>query len=392
MKTVQGFDLKLLIDTGANKNYLSPQLVKKATKLPFPSVVKNISGKHFIENFVEFNPFPNATKSKFVFHVFKFHDFFDGLIGYETLQELGAIIDTKNNTLNIAGISYKMYRKYPEIISKEIPSQTILNIEIPVSIDNGDFLIESDYKILPNLIICAGLYRAHENKAFITIENLSKSPQLFSLDFPFEVELNNFEQYEINDELNSLDTITISNRYRKLVEQLRLNHLNSEEKTKLMKIIEEYQPTFYIEGESLSNTTEIKHTIYTKDDFPVYQKSYRYPHCHKEEVSNQIQKMLTEGIIRPSNSPWNSPIWVVPKKRDASGQQKWRIVVDYRKLNAKTVDDKFPIPNITDILDKLGRSTYFTTLDLASGFHQIEMLKKIYLKQPFQLMADITNM
>lgn len=64
--------------------------------------------------------------------------------------------------------------------------------------------------------------------------------------------------------------------------------------------------------------------------------------------------MLRENIIRPSTSPWNSPIWVVPKQIDAAGIQKWRIVVDYRKLNAKTIDDKFPIPNITDILDKLG--------------------------------------
>lgn len=48
-------------------------------------------------------------------------------------------------------------------------------------------------------------------------------------------------------------------------------------------------------------------------------------------------------------------------------------MIDYRKLNQKTVDDKYPLPNITEILDKLGRATYFTTLDLASGFHQIEI-------------------
>lgn len=83
--------------------------------------------------------------------------------------------------------------------------------------------------------------------------------------------------------------------------------------------------------------------------------------------------MLKEGIIRPSTSPWTSPIWVVPKKMDASGEKKWRLVVDYRKLNAKTINDKFPIPNISDILDKLGRCHYFTTLDLAAGFHQIKM-------------------
>lgn len=83
--------------------------------------------------------------------------------------------------------------------------------------------------------------------------------------------------------------------------------------------------------------------------------------------------MLDQGIIRPSESAWSSPIWVVPKKIDASGKQKWRLVVDFRKLNEKTLDDKYPIPNINDVLDKLGKCHYFSTLDLASGFHQVEM-------------------
>jgi hypothetical protein len=83
--------------------------------------------------------------------------------------------------------------------------------------------------------------------------------------------------------------------------------------------------------------------------------------------------MLENGIIRPSSSPWSSPIWIVPKKMDASGKTKWRIVVDYRKINEKTIDDRCPLPNINDILDKRGKCQYFTTLDPTSGFQQIEM-------------------
>ena len=83
--------------------------------------------------------------------------------------------------------------------------------------------------------------------------------------------------------------------------------------------------------------------------------------------------MLDQGIIRHSISPWSSPVWVVPKKIDASGKQKWRVVIDYRKLNELTVDDKYPLPNISDLLDQLGKCQYFSTLDLASGFHQIEI-------------------
>lgn len=83
--------------------------------------------------------------------------------------------------------------------------------------------------------------------------------------------------------------------------------------------------------------------------------------------------MLDQGIIQNSVSPWSSSVWVVPKKLDASGKQKWRVVIDYRKLNEVTVNDKYPLPNISDLLDQLGHCQYFTTLDLASGFHQIEV-------------------
>ena len=70
-------------------------------------------------------------------------------------------------------------------------------------------------------------------------------------------------------------------------------------------------------------------------------------------------------------NPWSSPLWVVTKKLDASGERKWRVVIDYRKLNEKTIGDANPLPHIEDILDQLRHAQYFTTLYLANGFHQI---------------------
>jgi len=93
----------------------------------------------------------------------------------------------------------------------------------------------------------------------------------------------------------------------------------------------------------------------------------------KMEVDKQVKKLLQEGIIEESNSPWNSPILLVPKKIDTSGQQKFRLVVDYRKLNEKTVGNAYPLPDITQILYQLGQAKYFSCLDLAVGYHQIDM-------------------
>lgn len=71
--------------------------------------------------------------------------------------------------------------------------------------------------------------------------------------------------------------------------------------------------------------------------------------------------MFNQGIIRPSISPWLSPVFVLLKKLDASDQQKWRVVIDYRKLHEVTVDDKHQLPNSSDILDQLSNSQYFST-------------------------------
>jgi len=93
--------------------------------------------------------------------------------------------------------------------------------------------------------------------------------------------------------------------------------------------------------------------------------------------------MLEDGIIQQSQSPWKFPILVVPKKLDASGKRKWRICVDFRKLNDVTVGDSFPIPNIQDILDKLGRARYFSALDCASGYWQVPLAEEDRLKTAF---------
>lgn len=95
--------------------------------------------------------------------------------------------------------------------------------------------------------------------------------------------------------------------------------------------------------------------------------------------------MLSQGIIRPSISPWNSPVSVVQNKIDASNKQKWRNGIDYRKLNEVTVEDKYPLPNIKDLLEQLGRCQYFTSFDLSSGFPQIEIDEKDTEKTAFSI-------
>jgi hypothetical protein len=115
---------------------------------------------------------------------------------------------------------------------------------------------------------------------------------------------------------------------------------------------------------------------------PINTRPYRLPETQKE-VQTQVQKLLHEGIIEKSCSPWNRPILLVPKKADVSGTRKFRLVVDYRKLNAKTIGNAYPLPDITEILDQLGQAKYFSCLELAMGYHQIDMNPKDIDKTAF---------
>jgi hypothetical protein len=103
-------------------------------------------------------------------------------------------------------------------------------------------------------------------------------------------------------------------------------------------------------------------------------------------VNSEVCKLLDDGIIRPSRSPYNNPLWVVDKKgHDSDGNRNKRLVIDFRKLNDKTIDDKYPIPDISVILSNLGKAKFFTTLDLKSGFHQIQLAQRDREKTAFSI-------
>ena len=128
----------------------------------------------------------------------------------------------------------------------------------------------------------------------------------------------------------------------------------------------------------LGSTNVTTHTINTGDRPPIKQAPRRVALHRQEIVRQEVETMLEKGIIEPCDGPWSSPI-VLAKKKDGS----LRFCIDYRKLNEATLKDAYPLPRIEDNLDTLGGSTWFSTLDLISGFWQVDMDEESRAKTAF---------
>ena len=102
---------------------------------------------------------------------------------------------------------------------------------------------------------------------------------------------------------------------------------------------------------------------------PTSRPLYRYSPAERAEMQKQVQQLLQKGLIEPSTSPFGAPVLFAPKKDGG-----WRMCIDYRALNKITIKNRYPLPRVDDLLDKLQGAKIFSSLDLLSGYHQLRLL------------------
>ncbi|KAI3802804.1 hypothetical protein L1987_30947 [Smallanthus sonchifolius] len=112
---------------------------------------------------------------------------------------------------------------------------------------------------------------------------------------------------------------------------------------------------------------------------PIARSPYRLAPSEMQELSNQLQELLDKGFIRPSFSPWGAPVLFV-KKKDGS----FRMCIDYRELNKLTIKNRYPLPRIDDLFDQLQGSSYYSKIDLRSGYHQLRIQEEDVPKTAFR--------
>lgn len=153
-------------------------------------------------------------------------------------------------------------------------------------------------------------------------------------------------------------------------------HLNTRQKEELKNLLLKYIDCFAIDVTELGDTelkVEFYHTIDTGDAAPVSSAGYRFSHHEEEFLWPHLQDLKQKKIIRDSTSPWVSPGLLVSKKDGQGGKSDMRLCVNYQKVNAITIKDKFPMPRASDVIDAMTGCQYFTTMDMLSGFWQIKL-------------------
>lgn len=163
-----------------------------------------------------------------------------------------------------------------------------------------------------------------------------------------------------------------------LCESLQGEGLDPEQRQELQRFLTRWQHIFSTHEEDYGCTSIVQHQIPTGDAAPIRERYRPVPPTLYKEIRTLLQGMLEGGIIRESSSPWAAPIVLVQKKNGS-----WRFCVDYRKLNAVTRKDAFPLPRIEDSLTSLTNAAWYSTLDLASGYWQVRVEEKDREKTAF---------
>lgn len=144
------------------------------------------------------------------------------------------------------------------------------------------------------------------------------------------------------------------------------NSVSAEYKMALNNILLKYPQCFSQDLSSLGKTSCVELEIQLTSNKPICQRPYRMSESERAITRDIIDDLLNNGIVQNSNSAYASPALLVDK---ASGAK--RLCVDYRQLNKITVKEKYPMPMIEDLIDRLQGCKFYTSLDLKSGYHQI---------------------
>ena len=188
-------------------------------------------------------------------------------------------------------------------------------------------------------------------------------------------------QFKDETDVVAVSSISDSNEdtlLETLIDIVKDTSLSSQHQDLLLTLLLDYSDVFARSKDKLGRTDLLQHEIVIDSVAPIRQRFRRLSPKKRAEMRTLLDDMLQKNLISPSKSPWAALI-VLVKKKDGTSQ----FCVDYRRINAVTCKNAYPLPRANDILETLAGSQLFNTFDLASGYWQVEVKPKDREKNRF---------
>nr|CAH7733188.1 unnamed protein product [Callosobruchus chinensis] len=311
------------------------------------------------------------------------------LIGRSILSNPDAITVVKNGSARLFSTKVADLPEIDELPTK-ITFRTKQKVEIPphhvgfvtcstTDKFHGDVFVDKRQSFQPWKEYVIPSCVTSTKAATIPILNISESTLTFDEDQVFVRGIPCKEE-DMNTQV-SVNKINVLNLPKFTMNDLKSqisNNLSQNEFQKLLLLLNKYRDGFAQNMNELGKIKGVEMKINLTDDKPVTYRPYRLSFSEREKVREIVNSLMSADIIQESNSPYASPVILVKKKNDET-----RMCIDFRAINAKTIKDSYPLPRVDDHLEVLKGCKFFTTLDMASGYHQIPMAEESRQKTAF---------
>ncbi|UYV84832.1 K02A2.6-like, partial [Cordylochernes scorpioides] len=377
---IEGKMTRALVDSGASYSVISERFRLKLRKIMFAEtdVTLRVANGKIVrpKGRCTLKLDLNGLQESFEFVVLEdcSHEV---ILGWNFLKLSRAIIDSADDTLFLEKCLFEdtpknssplyselEYRIEPASIQLiEVASRDIPNDAIVVAECRKELLLERELTAPSSVISLTN------NRGKLWVVNWSPYPKLIpqGMHVADSAVIEDSQLCTLAD-CNQVETEAEHSEDPKISEFFIDDSLDESQKEKLRNLLKNYTDIFEFSKRKQFKDVNVKHRINTGDHLPTKQRPYRVAPRERQIIQDEVNKMEKLDIIQPSESPWASPV-VLIRKKDGS----WRFCVDYRRLNKITKKDVYPLPRIDDTLDCLRGARFYSSMDLQSGYWQIDV-------------------
>ncbi len=353
----------------------------------FQQAIRSVSGENMPIKGVVLVPF-QIGEYNYTFYAYIIENLTHyAILGSDFLGHYQAVIDFDHQSLELLPpgersppypalnllCSVHAYKKCVLLPNTEsvIPATLKCNLDLPT--DGLVGIIESNPTLAECYQVCGAVTLVRVTEEFtvpfriinptsqpVTIYHCTNLGQFSSYEAPqivFVINTNNVPDDKFQHASLLVESIDLSN-----------SNIDDKQQAQLNKLLQDNHDVFALKDDELGQTSLVEHHIDTGNSRPIYQQPYCVSPAVRTSIDNHVQEMLDQGIIQPSVSLWAALVVLVCKKDGTE-----RFCVDYRQLNKVTWRDSHPILHVQDTLDCLHGTSYFSCLDLRSGYWQVEV-------------------